>query len=147
MLWNPNEMWYIRLMTNVGKRIDAEIRRQHLSKVEVAKRADISVDGLRRITRGEVNPRRDTIERIASALQIDVVELLKGPESEAQMGRLTPGMNPAPRGVSNIIPRDAGKDESTLREALAIITLEKHILTEDEFEHCIEIIRKVLQER
>ena len=69
-------MWYIRLMTNVGKRIDAEIRRQHLSKVEVAKRADISVDGLRRITRGEVNPRRDTIERVASALQIDVV--LKG---------------------------------------------------------------------
>ena len=107
----------------------------------------MSADGLRRIVRGETNPRRDTLERIAKALKIDVAELLKGPETEEVMGRAVPGTVQAPVGVSNYIPQNAGKDEATLKEALGIITLKKNILTEQEMDHCVEIIRKILHNR
>ena len=135
-------------MPHIGEIIARIIDEKHFTKKEVADKAGLSADGLSRIIHGRTkHPRRYNIERIAKALQIDVDSLLKGPESEASMGRAIPGTIQAPPGISNYIPQDAGKEEATLQQALAIITLKKHILTGDEFEHSIEIIRKILQNR
>lgn len=134
-------------MNSIGKRIEAIRKSQAKSQTDVANESGLRPETISRIERGEVEPRRDTLERIALALKIDVSELLKGPEMEAPMGHAVPETVQAPRGVSNYIPLEPRKDGAVLKEALAIITLEKDLLTEQEWEITVEVIRKVLQRR
>lgn len=110
----------IYYVESIGERIKTEIGKQRRSIKSVAHEAGISREGLSKIIRGLVEPRRDTLERIAQALDIDVDVLLQGPGEEEEMGRAVPGAKSYPVGSKYI--GTLGREKiDVLRTALAII--------------------------
>ena len=62
-------------MTNVGARIREIREEKRLYIREVAERTGLTVNGIARIERGEVSPNVDSVERLASALDVEPGEL------------------------------------------------------------------------
>ena len=63
------------LKTRFGKKVRALRRQRDLTQLELAERADISVDFLSLIERGRNAPSFKNIERLAQALEVEVGEL------------------------------------------------------------------------
>jgi transcriptional regulator with XRE-family HTH domain len=98
----------------IGERV-AKVRRQrHLTQVELAERAGVSVDLVRKL---EQNQRRSTtlasLQALAGALDVQVSALLDGPNANdaanpgAGIGELRRALTPAPRAALDELPSRA----------------------------------------
>lgn len=65
------------LRARVGARIRGLLERRHMQVSELASAADVSRSHLHRIMVGSTAPSTDVLARIASALRVDPVELIR----------------------------------------------------------------------
>lgn len=68
---------------NLGEKIKEARKREGLSQIEAAKKSKISVNSLRLYESNQRQPRVETLQNIASALDVSVIELMTG-EMQAQ---------------------------------------------------------------
>lgn len=68
--------------TTFGMRLNAALRAQRISNQELARRLGVDGSAVRRWRRGEVDPTYSTMERIAGALGITLVELVSAEPAE-----------------------------------------------------------------
>lgn len=62
----------------IGKRVAAYRARQNISQQSFAQRCSISMRYLSRLENGDANPSFHVLERISSAMDITIVELIEG---------------------------------------------------------------------
>ena len=60
----------------MGKRIQALRKKQHLSRQQLAAKADVSREYIRKLEGGGYDPTVGTLQRIAKALGVPLTELL-----------------------------------------------------------------------
>jgi transcriptional regulator with XRE-family HTH domain len=60
----------------MGKRIHALRKKRNLSRQQLAERADVSREYIRKLEAGGYDPTVGTLQRIAKALDVPLVELL-----------------------------------------------------------------------
>jgi len=68
----------------MGKRIEALRKKKGLSRAELADRADVSREYVRKLEAGLYDPTVGTLERLAKALGVQVTELLGGPSMNVE---------------------------------------------------------------
>ena len=66
-----------RISTKIGLKIVLERTKRKLSQEKLAELSDLSKNSLGAIERGTSSPSIDTLDRIASALEIELSELVK----------------------------------------------------------------------
>ena len=66
-----------RISTKIGLKIVLERTKRKLSQEKLAELSDLSKTALGAIERGTSSPSIDTLDRIASALEIELSELVK----------------------------------------------------------------------
>lgn len=79
---------------NVGAKIRAVRKDQHLSQIDLAKKAGIAVNSLRLYEAGKRNPSLKNLIRIADALEVQLSDLLNAPNGmETTLGELFPNID------------------------------------------------------
>lgn len=68
------------MMERMGERLEDTRRRRVLTQAELANKAGVSLITVTRLenSKGDVNPRADTVRRLAEALEVDPAWLLFG---------------------------------------------------------------------
>ena len=66
-----------KISTKIGLKIVLERTKRKLSQEKLAEMSDLSKNSLGAIERGTSSPSIDTLDRIASALEIELSELVK----------------------------------------------------------------------
>ena len=66
-----------KISTKIGLKIVLERTKRRLSQEKLAELSDLSKNSLGAIERGTSSPSIDTLDRIASALEIELSELVK----------------------------------------------------------------------
>jgi transcriptional regulator with XRE-family HTH domain len=74
-------------METLGERLENVRRRSLLTQAELAKNAGVSLITVTRLenSKGEVNPRPDTVRKLARALDVDPAWLLFGDVMEGKL--------------------------------------------------------------
>ncbi len=69
-------------MTGIGERLEETRRRRLLTQAELADKAGVALITVTRLenSKSNVNPRADTVRRLAEALEVDPAWLLFGDE-------------------------------------------------------------------
>ena len=146
--------------------LQAELRRRGWSRRTLAMYADISADTAARAVRGDSVPDTETIRKIAAALQVDEVYLLRlaGHVEETPQGLSDPsiidlaqrleGLSPEERErvlrainatMEAVVPREGTKKARAEREATAGEKVQKALGTDDA-EYARDVIERKQQE-
>ncbi len=82
MLWNLSLGGATDDMASIGERLEETRKRRILTQAELADRAGVALITVTRLesSKSNVNPRADTVRRLANALDVDPAWLLFGDE-------------------------------------------------------------------
>jgi transcriptional regulator with XRE-family HTH domain len=72
------------LRDRFGTHVRSLRRTQALTQEELAERAELSVDTIRRIERGDISPSLDTMGKLSGGLRISLETLFQGLESRSR---------------------------------------------------------------
>ncbi len=107
----------MRMYEGTGARVRKVRRRTAITQVELAQRAGISADSVNKIETGHHSPRPTTLRKLATALGVEVGELMEAPPEVPERPRRRPGLPPEERvrltpGETMADMVSAGRDES-----------------------------------
>lgn len=105
----------------IGDKIRAERRRAKLTQVQLAERMGVTQSLIGQYERGEINPKLDTLERIADALGVHVSKLLEYADEIELPVKFT--LEQEMEWIRNGAPISYGDENSV--KAAALVELEK----------------------
>ena len=124
-------MWYNVLMINIGERVVSVRKDKNLRQNELARRAGMSAAQLCQIENGRVRPTFDMVERLATALDITIYELIEGQPAR----RCTSSGKPAVERETNvtarlpyIVIRSLERDAKSVLRQIAVFEQERDAL-------------------
>lgn len=103
-----------RMYEGTGELVRAARRRAAITQRELAKRAGISADSVNKIETGHHSPRPTTLRKLATALGVEVGELMEAPPEAPERPRKPRG-TPRERRVKMSRPDAAAEAASAVR--------------------------------